>query len=368
MRKVSLTKQKRNLWIAIAVILLAAIVVSGTLFGVFYHRYGVRPTVTASAQNVILLIGDGMGPDHVKAASLKRDLSMESVKKTGFVTTRSLTPVGFTDSAAAATAMATGSKTYNGRISYYNGQNLQNLGEYVKELGLKLGVITTKSVTDATPAAFTSHSKSRDDDDAIARQQIFEADCDVLFGLGKEYYAPYADQIETESRAYITSYDELLKTKKDQVYATFDTDRIPSGGSFTLASLTDRALDMLSNEKGFFLMVEGAKIDSYSHDNDIDNMIEELIAFDNAVQVALTYAEANPNTTVIITADHETGNLRLPKNPTPDDLQDKYFRRSYHSGRNVRYWIQGPGASEIPETIDNTDIYYIIRQLLTKNG
>jgi len=111
-------------------------------------------------------------------------------------------------------------------------------------------------------------------------------------------------------------------------------------------------------------MVEGSKIDSHSHANDMEKMLAEFWAFNAAVLVALDFAADNPDTTVIVTADHETGGLTLPEVLSEAAINDDCFTRGGHSGANVPFFAYGPGADQIPATIDNTDIFHIIKQLL----
>ena len=110
-------------------------------------------------------------------------------------------------------------------------------------------------------------------------------------------------------------------------------------------------------------MVEGAKIDTMSHDNNMQGMINELMAFDDAVVTALHFARTNKNTTVIVLADHETARIRIPADAEANDISDKWFKSSIHTMRDVPYFAFGPGASEIPDEIDNTDVFLIMKQL-----
>jgi len=359
----NIIKNNKHLLIIIFTLILITSLSVFLIFGNLYaYSYGVRPEINDSSENVILLIGDGMGFNHIEVAKFFDTPVMTQMEYHSAVSTHSLS-FSPTDSAASATAMATGFKVKNRAISYSKGKNLVNLGELVLENNKKLGIVTTKSVTDATPAAFTSHNKHRNNHQNIALEQIRRADCDVLFGLGREYFDNYSNEINTSERAYVTNYQDLLASTKEKVYGIFD-EPIPNEGDFTLSTLTTIALDMLKNDNGFLLMVEGAKIDSYSHGRDMEGMLKEFWAFNEAIKVALAFASINPNTTVIVTADHETGNLTLPKTLTQNNINDKLFKSSNHTGKDVPFFVVGPGASQVPAKIDNTDIYYIIKQLL----
>lgn len=400
-------KQNRLLWIIVAIILVITLVVAAVLFALNYVDSGVYPDSEMRAKNVILLIGDGMGEQHIEAGNIYRSnkLNMERFAVIGEVMTRSLTP-GATDSAAAATAMATGVKTYNGRISYKDGKNLETVAELAKAAGKKVGMVVTKPVTDATPAAFLSHAKSRDDSESIARQLV-DFNADILFGLTDDAMDALKAEIPTAERALCTTFDEINASGSEQIYGLLEDGAIQTAGSDTLSSLTSTALTKLSqnNENGFLLIVEGSKIDSASHDNDMEAMLAELNAFDAAVNTCRNWAQANGETVVMVTADHETGGLEIPKFDNTDanaakqearealinyESSDKWFTRTGHTSANVNYFIYATGSEiaqkssdqnssdkteyleikydelmDIPDEIDNTDIFRLVCQWLS---
>lgn len=400
-------KQNRLLWIIVAIILVITLVVAAVLFALNYVDSGVYPDSEMRAKNVILLIGDGMGEQHIEAGNIYRSnkLNMERFAVIGEVMTRSLTP-GATDSAAAATAMATGVKTYNGRISYKDGKNLETVAELAKAAGKKVGMVVTKPVTDATPAAFLSHAKGRDDSESIARQLV-DFNADILFGLTDDAMDALKAEIPTAERALCTTFDEIDASGSEQIYGLLEDGAIQTAGSDTLSSLTSTALTKLSqnNENGFLLIVEGSKIDSASHDNDMEAMLAELNAFDAAVNTCRNWAQANGETVVMVTADHETGGLEIPKFDNTDanaakqearealinyESSDKWFTRTGHTSANVNYFIYATGSEiaqkssdqnssdkteyleikydelmDIPDEIDNTDIFRLVCQWLS---
>ena len=400
-------KQNRLLWIIVAIILVITLVVAAVLFALNYVDSGVYPDSEMRAKNVILLIGDGMGEQHIEAGNIYRSnkLNMERFAVIGEVMTRSLTP-GATDSAAAATAMATGVKTYNGRISYKDGKNLETVAELAKAAGKKVGMVVTKPVTDAPPAAFLSHAKGRDDSQSIARQLV-DFNADILFGLTDDAMDALKAEIPTAERALCTTFDEINASGSEQIYGLLEDGAIQTAGSDTLSSLTSTALTKLSqnNENGFLLIVEGSKIDTASHDNDMEAMLAELNAFDAAVNTCRNWAQANGETVVMVTADHETGGLEIPKFDNTDanaakqearealidyESSDKWFTRTGHTSANVNYFIYATGSEiaqkssdqnssdkteyleikydelmDIPDEIDNTDIFRLVCQWLS---
>lgn len=400
-------KQNRLLWIIVAIILVITLVVAAVLFALNYVDSGVYPDSEMRAKNVILMIGDGMGEQHIEAGNIYRSnkLNMERFAVIGEVMTRSLTP-GATDSAAAATAMATGVKTYNSRISYKDGKNLETVAELAKAAGKKIGMVVTKPVTDATPAAFLSHAKDRDDSESIARQLV-DFNADILFGLTDDAMDALKAEIPTAERALCTTFDEINASGSEQIYGLLEDGAIQTAGSDTLSSLTSTALTKLSqnNENGFLLIVEGSKIDTASHDNDMEAMLAELNAFDAAVNTCRNWAQANGETVVMVTADHETGGLEIPKFDNTDanaakqearealidyESSDKWFTRTGHTSANVNYFIYATGSEiaqkssdqnssdkteyleikydelmDIPDEIDNTDIFRLVCQWLS---
>lgn len=400
-------KQNRLLWIIVAIILVITLVVAAVLFALNYVDSGVYPDSEMRAKNVILMIGDGMGEQHIEAGNIYRSnkLNMERFAVIGEVMTRSLTP-GATDSAAAATAMATGVKTYNRRISYKDGKNLETVAELAKAAGKKVGVVVTKPVTDATPAAFLSHAKDRGDSESIARQLV-DFNADILFGLTDDAMDALKAEIPTAERALCTTFDEINASGSEQIYGLLEDGAIQTAGSDTLSSLTSTALTKLSqnNENGFLLIVEGSKIDTASHDNDMEAMLAELNAFDAAVNTCRNWAQANGETVVMVTADHETGGLEIPKFDNTDanaakqearealidyESSDKWFTRTGHTSANVNYFIYATGSEiaqkssdqnssdkteyleikydelmDIPDEIDNTDIFRLVCQWLS---
>ena len=400
-------KQNRLLWIIVAIILVITLVVAAVLFALNYVDSGVYPDSEMRAKNVILLIGDGMGEQHIEAGNIYRSnkLNMERFAVIGEVMTRSLTP-GATDSAAAATAMATGVKTYNRRIAYKDGKNLETVAELAKAAGKKVGMVVTKPVTDATPAAFLSHAKDRGDSESIARQLV-DFNADILFGLTDDAMDALKAEIPTAERALCTTFDEINASGSEQIYGLLEDGAIQTAGSDTLSSLTSTALTKLSqnNENGFLLIVEGSKIDTASHDNDMEAMLAELNAFDAAVNTCRNWAQANGETVVMVTADHETGGLEIPKFDNTDanaakqearealidyESSDKWFTRTGHTSANVNYFIYATGSEiaqkssdqnssdkteyleikydelmDIPDEIDNTDIFRLVCQWLS---
>lgn len=266
----------------------------------------------------ILFIGDGMGFEHVRGGGyylngVEGSLFMESLGGIGQGQTASLSAL--TDSAASATAMATGVKTVNGRIGQDADENdLENILEFAETQGWSVGVVTTDKVVGATPSSFLAHVASRSDTVNIAAQ-IIENPPDVLFGGGFSYLL---DSDFGSDVRYITTKSDLLKLEPDgrPVIGLFGSASLPyvyddDGTTPTLAEMTVAALDYIGHDpEGTLLVVEGARIDHASHVNDQERVFLEVASLDQAVEAAAVWA-TDRDATIIVTSDHECGGLHI---------------------------------------------------------
>lgn len=251
-----------------------------------------------------------------------------------------------TDSAAAASAIATGERTNNGMLSQRpDGTPLATLLEAARDKGMSTGIVTTNTVYDATPAAFATHGSFRSDADQIAKAML-AARIDVLLGGGRDRFLPKGqegskrgdaanliDEAKKTGYAYISTRQELRAADTNKLLGLFNTgflnyvidrdkNRVDQVEP-TLAEMTGKALTILSrNQKGFFLLVEGARIDHAAHAFDATGMTAEILAFNEAVKTALNFARKDKNTLVIVLADHETGGMSVTE-PLRIDLLRK---------------------------------------------
>lgn len=331
-------------------------------------------------KNVILLIGDGMGIAHISAARISTGgpdgrLAMDGMPVTGFVTTYSANAL-ITDSAASATAIATGVKTNNGMIGQSpDGRRAKSILEAARGIGKSTGIVTTTAVTDATPASFAAHVDARSKQVEIAGQML-AARVDVIMGGGRGMFLPNsvdggnrADNrnllSEAAARGYAvaTTKDELESAKSTRILGLFAMGNLTTDSPEPpLSMLAQRAIDTLSdNRKGFFLMVEGGLIDIQAHHNDFDGMIRQLSEFDRAVAAALDFARRDGNTLVIVTADHETGGLTLLTDET-GGLKPMWTTKG-HSAIVVPIYAFGPDAGRFSGVQDNTRIGKTIAEL-----
>lgn len=301
----------------------------------------VKVEAAPSARYIFLFIGDGMGIQQRNAAELflagapaggkhnkegESHLVMNSLPAQGILTTQSLS--GITDSAAAATAIATGKKTSNGRIGMDASGNIKllSIAKIAKNKGMKVGIITSSFLQDATPAAFYANAQSRKDFRSIGEQ---------LTNSGFDYFSGGLRGSKAEEKSGKNILDLaaakgfiLVKHDSDWSYVypgqrvlaippklsgggmPYEIDR--NGKELSLRDYVRRGIQLLNNRDGFFMMVEGGKIDLACHANDIATTIRETIAFDESVQEALAFYKKHPEETlIIVTADHETGGLEL---------------------------------------------------------
>ena len=339
-----------------------------------------------SAKNVILVIGDGMGYEHVKAASYylsgaEGNLRFEPYYKCG-VTTRSLNS-SVTDSAAAATALATGHKVNNGVISQSpTGAPYETILEAAKSLGKRTGLVTTVPITHATPAAFGAHEPSRNRYGYIGYDYVYRSQPEVIFGggdpkRGGSSYFTDNHVMRAQSQGYTVVYDAAQMWALDAgsvdralgLFAggdmTYEHDRTPSCTEPHLSEMTERALSILSADPdGFFLMVEGGTIDHAGHANDIARMTDELVEFNNAAQVALSWIQGRTDTLLIVTSDHETGGLTAT-NQGIGNYAAASWSTTGHTGTNVPLYAVGPDAGLtdayiVGGVMDNTDVYRVM--------
>lgn len=360
--------------VKITAIVLAVLIVamSATLGGLAAAHYAKVSDVEALSieyngekLNVILMIGDGMGSNHVKAATAQYgDLFFDTqADHKGSVTTFSRDVFGPTDSAAAATALATGHKTDNGKVAMYGGKDLTSTTELALSLGMATGVIATEGVDGATPAGFSAHAPSRNDLDGILDDQLASG-IDLFFGSNVERYAPLREKIE-KSYTYVDAFSDIA-TAQGKIFAAFDEIPLVDDGESrpTLASLAVAALDILSkDEDGFFLMIEESHIDKYSHNNQLADALEHVKAYDNAIKAVVEYAREIGNTIVIVTADHETGGLQY-NGETAAQLSDDMYTKGSHSKADVPLYVFGDIGFDFGQVTDNTLIAKLCQAIL----
>lgn len=319
-------------------------------------------------KNIILMVGDGMGVAQIYAGLTgnKGKLNLERCTAIGFHKNQSADNY-VTDSAAGATALASGQKTYNGAIGVdAAGKPIPTILEIAEQKGLATGLVATCSITHATPACFISHQASRGLNEAIALD-FLKTDIDVFIGGGRNYFSKRSDGINLndslKARGYqiansIGEVQQITKGKVAAFLADEQQARFSEGRGDELVKSTEAAIRLLKgNKKGLFMMIEGSQIDWGGHDNNTQYIVEEMIDFDNAIGKVLDFAAADGNTLVIITADHETGGFSLVGGDMKTGKVEGKFTTGSHTGVMIPVFAFGPGSEKFSGIYENTDIY-----------
>ena len=325
-------------------------------------------------KNVIIMIGDGMGVAQVYAGLTANHgtLNLERSHFTGFSKTYSSNNY-VTDSAAGGTAIACGTKTKNGAIGVdADGNPVKSMLEYAVEQGLVTGVVVTCDVTHATPASFVAHQEKRSMAEDIA-EDFVKSDLSVFIGGGRKNFEDRKDKQnltnQLKEKGFVMAYtmEDAVKVTSGKLAALVADEHpeaYPERGNL-LPDGVKTAINILkNNDKGFCLMVEGSQIDWAGHANKTEENINEMLDFDRAVKVAFDYADKDPNTLVIVTADHETGGMSL----TGGDLASGEVKAEWgtkgHTAIMVPVFAYGAGAKDFTGIFQNTDILPKVLNLL----
>lgn len=313
------------------------------------------------SKNLIVLIGDGMGPAQISAARYYQQFEkgIQKLNLDSYYVGQATTYADrgedggtivsgiVTDSASAGTAFATGHKTYNAAISVSNedvSKPFASVIEAAELSGKSTGLVTTARITHATPAVYASHVRNRDNESAIASQYL-DSGVDVLFGGGKQFFVTKDEKGKRTDKNLLPEFQAKgykvvenakglasLSSKDSKVLGLFGSSHVayvPDRTEETpsLAAMTSKALEILSADKnGFAIMIEGGRIDHAGHANDLPTLVQEALDFDAAFKVAVEFAKKDGNTSVVVTADHETGGLSLSRDNIYEvniDLWDK---------------------------------------------
>jgi alkaline phosphatase len=373
----------------LALLILAALVLAGCATAPVTQT---QKLAVGGAKNVIFLLTDGTGPEAwplarwVKGAPLAVDAIL-----TGAVRTYGADSI-ITDSAPGATAYATGHKGTDKGISVGAWNTtimavmpepdlkyvpLATLLEGARLTGRAVGLVATSNVQHATPAAFSSHWHDRNAYNELGEQQVYQG-MEVVLSGGLQYLLPkeakggkredkenLVDVLKGRGYGFITTRDELQALKSGKVWGAFapdamayDMDRAKTAPQEpSLAEMTAKAIELLAGSekakgKGFFLFVEGSKVDWAAHANDPVGLVGDLLAFDGAVDAALEFARKDGNTLVVVVADHGTGGLSIgtsaDKNysQTDDDFVLVPMRRARVTGEGVEKLLAGDSSEQ----------------------
>jgi alkaline phosphatase len=285
-------------------------------------------------KNIIMVVADGMGPAYTSSYRYfnddpKTDFIEETVFDRLLIGSASTYPASVsglvTDSAASATALASGIKTYNGAIGVdVNKKSVESVLEFAKKQGKKTGIVVTSQINHATPASYLAHNESRQNYDAIANSYIDEGiKADVYFGGGWQYFIRedrnLIDEFQAVGFQYIDNYKSLASIKSETpVIGLFDDKGLPwaidDSSSNRLSIMTKAAIKNLENSNGFFMLVEASQVDWAGHGNDIASAMAEMTDLAKTMTYLEEYVKTNPDTLVILTADHSTGGLTIGAN------------------------------------------------------
>jgi alkaline phosphatase len=409
------TRATRALALAVAVVLPAACSAAPSEA----PAAGAREEV---ARNVILLLGDGLGRPQREflrkaVAGPSGQLAMDRLDVTGSVDTAPAED-RVTDSAAAATAFATGVRTVNGRIGVdVDGEPLTTALELARDAGKATGLVTTSQVTDASPAAFAAHVTDRDLQSEIAEQYLEDARVDVVLGGGRDHWLPegaqsgaaddeqhdepadepadepgddedgrsHGDLIARATQLGYTHVSDaagLAAADSEKLLGLFaDQEMFEPGGegegryapAVPLADMTRAALGALDRrEAGFFLVVEEEGIDEMAHHNNAALVLEAGRALEGAVEAALQFQAGHPDTLIVVAGDHETGGMEVTDTapdappagedgPFPMTDSDRrlwvHWSTTDHTGAPTPITAGGPGAEAFEGDIQNTQVF-----------
>lgn len=333
---------------------------------------------TDKPKNIIIMIGDGMGPTQVSTSVLSFDNNpFKRFTSTGFSVTCSADNL-ITDSAAGGTVIATGERTNNGYIGMDTQQKpLRNILEVAEKNNKATGVVVTCSITHATPASFVAHQPNRSMEENIAAD-FLKLPIDVAIGGGYGHFLPknksgrradgqnLIDSIKAHGYEYYNDEDDFFNASpKGKFYAMFEEDGLPKAckRDYTLGQMVAPALKQLSeNPNGFVLMIEGSQIDWAGHANDDDYLVSEMKDFGTALDTVLNFAQKDGSTLVIVLADHETGGAAIVGGQR-GDIDIKFITGS-HTAAMIPVFTYGPGQEQFRTIQENFEIGRKLQKLI----
>ncbi|MDR7209391.1 alkaline phosphatase [Flavobacterium piscis] len=344
----------------------------------FYPAYVPKNSETTfkkkRPKNIIFLIGDGMGLTQIYAGytANKGQLNLFNIPTQGLSITKSSDSY-ITDSAAGATAMATGHKTNNRFISVdENGKTLELITQQLAKRNFKTAIISAGNITDATPAAFYAHQPERSYSEPIA-YDFLSNPSDILIGGGIKEFKERKDgkdlsQLLIEKGYSLSDKFSSLDTIKNSKIVVLDDSAVVSikdgRGDFLAQSLAKATNTFSKTKNPFFIMAEGAQIDHGGHRNDLEYVVREMLDFDKLVGQAMEFVDKNPETLLIVTADHETGGLSLIDGSITKGYVQGSFSTNDHTAVPVPVFAYGPGAHDFTGVYQNTEIYTKIIEVL----
>jgi len=340
-----------------------------------YHPTYKSDGEVKKVKNIILCIGDGMGLSHLYAtySANRGQLNIFQMLNMGFSVTYSADAY-ITDSAAGATAFASGQKTNDRAIGVdAEGKPLRSLADYSADAGKKTADIAVCELTDATPAAFYAHDTERSHAGAIA-SQIISSPVDIFLGSGyNDFLIPVngttpIDKMKQRGYTIFRNFDDFLNTPATKILALMDDSvtrpKIDGRGNYLPLALKKVTQTFKNAPNGFFMMIEGSQIDHGGHSNNLKQVITENSDFDRMVGDALRFADEDGETLVIVTADHETGGLTLLDGNISKGYVWGDFSTNDHTGTPVPIFAYGPHSLDFRGVFNNTEIFNKLKALI----
>lgn len=338
-----------------------------------YETVSVKEPKGKKVKNIIFMIGDGMGLEQISAAWVCNGgkLNLDNFTNIGIQWTYSANRL-VTDSAAAGSALATGHKTNNGMISMTpDSVAVKSLAEEAMEKGKRTGAAVTCRVNDATPAVFFSHSPARGNQEDIVAQMAssgvyFLSGGGTRFWERREDGRNIAEEVKADGYTYVRTKEELQAVTEGPVIALMDSYELQPSldrGDILPVSVA-KALELLDNRKGFFLMIEGSMIDDGGHDNKAGHTMEEIFDFDKTLGIVLEWAAKDGETLVIVTGDHATGGMTLLSGSLDEKRIRVNFSTTGHNGIALPVFAWGPHSKDFLGIYENNELSNRIRALI----
>lgn len=341
-------------------------------------------TKAEKVKNVVLIVGDGMGLEHVAAGQLASGVDFRFTRwssatvNTDCLDSATNAATKTTDSAAAATALACGQLTYKRYVGKdANGNDLQTIFDVAMQQGMKTGYVTTDKPYGATPSCFSAHSLDRGNTNEILSSQL-QSGLNLMCAARSESFHSMQEQMTQNGYVYCNNYENRNNLQQsEKAVCLWDLEGY--GESVKLCDATTFALDFLDNDNGFVLMIEQAHVDKNSHDNNFDGMVSAVNSLNDTVEAVLEWVGNRNDTAILITADHETGDLSVSANAMlPNSYETAsgstiYYKwtQASHSDTDVGLFCYGfdVNFARLPyfgsqRIVKNTDVFVIMKSIV----
>ena len=338
-----------------------------------YETVTVKQPRSRKVKNVIVMIGDGMCMETVTIGWTLNGghLNLDNFPVAGYSRTY-CTDRLITDSCAGGTAISSGAKTKYGYIGQdVDGKPFETLLHHAQKKGMRTGLAVTCRINDATPADFVCHASDRHMEAEIAAQYV-DSGVDFIVGGGRKFWDQREDgrnlieEMKAKGYNFVERREDMAGIHDGKLlglFAPLDMDPCLDRGP-VLEDSAEKALELLDNKKGFFLMIEGSQIDDWAHRNKVGYMAEEMFDFDKTIGKVLQWAEKDGHTLVIVTADHGTGGVTLVGGSLEDRSVKVHYSTKGHHGIVVPVFAYGPHAEDFVGVYENAELSQKIFKLL----